>query len=655
MAVIASVYTDARADRGVCVRFARVLSSAAVAALLLVGATQSASFAATPSAPAVVRIAGGDRYETAVAISRAAYPAGAPVAFLASGADFPDATGAAASAAALHGPVLLTPPDVLTSAVATELSRLHPATIYILGGAATTGDSVERIVRTLGAAVIRLDGVDRYDTAARASRVAYPTTAPVVFLASGVSFPDALSGAPAAARLGGPILLTSNEALPASVASALRSLAPHRLIVLGSSATISDRTMREAESVSGLVAERWGGVDRYATSLIVSQRAFGEGAAAVYLASGQKFPDALSGGAVAGAIGAPLILSDPDRPSPALRLELRRLAPAQVTLVGGSSTLSSGLMTSIAAASAPVDGDGDGVFGLATYPDTQQEVFPFRGTDFVDRSRWVVNNRRALDLRFVLHTGDVVNWDTPDHAQYQIARAAFRPLDDAGIPYALSIGNHDTQATGVGGSARDPGNTYALQRDTSVFNSYWKPTDYTALAGAFESGKVDNTYSLFHAEGATWLVMNLELWPRLSVITWAQGVISTHPTANVIIQTHSFLDGSALIDGAGRSAPRWEYGDASPQYIYDHLVAPYGNVKVVTSGHTGGAASRTVTTAEGNTVAFLLQTMHSNTDNPVRLSEINVDDGTIDTWVQAPSDGAIIDESLLAGLSFIKD
>ena len=41
-------------------------------------------------------------------------------------------------------------------------------------------------------------------------------------------------------------------------------------------------------------------------------------------------------------------------------------------------------------------------------------------------------NRQKLDLRFVTHTGDVVNWDTPDHAQYKVAQDAMRPLEAAG-------------------------------------------------------------------------------------------------------------------------------------------------------------------------------------------------------------------------------
>lgn len=299
-------------------------------------------------------------------------------------------------------------------------------------------------------------------------------------------------------------------------------------------------------------------------------------------------------------------------------------------------------------------GDGDGSFTIAVLPDTQQEVFDWAKTRFRDRSEWLVENAQKVDLRFVAHVGDVVNWDDENHSQYVIAENALDPLEEAGIPYQLSIGNHDTLATGPGGNARDPRFTREYQRTTDTFNSYWSTEDYGAVVGEFEAGKVDNTYSIFEAEGTTWLVLNLELWPRVAVVDWAEKVITSHPNANVMIQTHSFLNGSADIDGAGASSTRWQYGDSSPQYIYDRLVAPHSNVKIVTSGHVGAAASKVITTASGNKVAYLLQSLHSNNNNPVRLNKVDVNTGTIATYVYAPEDGATWDSKTLSGLSFLR-
>ena len=61
----------------------------------------------------------------------------------------------------------------------------------------------------------------------------------------------------------------------------------------------------------------------------------------------------------------------------------------------------------------------------------------------------------------------------------------------------------------------------------------------------------------------------------------------------------------------------------SPQYLWNHLVSQYPNVKMVFSGHVGAAASRTDTGVHGNTVYSFLQTFHDKQSNPVRL--LNID------------------------------
>ena len=107
-------------------------------------------------------------------------------------------------------------------------------------------------------------------------------------------------------------------------------------------------------------------------------------------------------------------------------------------------------------------------FAIAVAPDLQQEVLDAKDTRLANRFQWLVDNRQALNLKCVLQVGDFMNWDTPDHIQYERASAAVKILDEAGLPFVFTIGNHDTQATGgtpekPGGSAR-PGNTHDNQR-----------------------------------------------------------------------------------------------------------------------------------------------------------------------------------------------
>ena len=93
----------------------------------------------------------------------------------------------------------------------------------------------------------------------------------------------------------------------------------------------------------------------------------------------------------------------------------------------------------------------DPKFSFIVIPDTQQEIV-YRPELFNNRVSWIVNNKTSQDIRFVTHTGDMVDWDTPDHIHYVRARDGLRPLNTAGIPYAIAVGNHDTAAVCVGGA-----------------------------------------------------------------------------------------------------------------------------------------------------------------------------------------------------------
>ncbi|MBU2601943.1 MAG: cell wall-binding repeat-containing protein, partial [Actinobacteria bacterium] len=78
-------------------------------------------------------LTGTDRYETAILVSRQAYPSGAPAVCVVKGDNFPDALAAAPLAFAFGGPVILTPSGGLTPAVKAELKRLKPGKVFFIG------------------------------------------------------------------------------------------------------------------------------------------------------------------------------------------------------------------------------------------------------------------------------------------------------------------------------------------------------------------------------------------------------------------------------------------------------------------------------------------------------------------------------------------
>jgi hypothetical protein len=95
-----------------------------------------------PSAGDVSRWAGADRFATAAAVSASAFPGGADVAFVATGANFPDALAGGPAGGVLGGPILLTDRDTIPQATLDELRRLGPSQVVILGGAAVVTDNV---------------------------------------------------------------------------------------------------------------------------------------------------------------------------------------------------------------------------------------------------------------------------------------------------------------------------------------------------------------------------------------------------------------------------------------------------------------------------------------------------------------------------------
>lgn len=294
-------------------------------------------------------------------------------------------------------------------------------------------------------------------------------------------------------------------------------------------------------------------------------------------------------------------------------------------------------------------GPSGSAFTVAVIPDTQQEVLSATDSRFAERTRWLVDNRASLSLAYVAHTGDLVNWDTTQHEQYARGSAAMKVLDDAGIPWSGSIGNHDTAAVCAGGSACPGTRPRITVRNTATFNQYFPVSRFPAMRGEFEAGKVDNSWSTFEAGGTKWMVLNLELWPRPEVVAWASSVVSSRPDTNVMLVTHSYLNPDGSIYGAA------DYGQTTPQALFDQLVRPNSNIKIVLSGHVGDTADREDIRADGTKVVSYLGAFHSNTTNPVQLLKIDIAAGTITrTWTAPRTPGFPTYEDVNSGMTWAR-
>jgi putative cell wall-binding protein len=193
----------------------------------------------------------------------------------------------------------------------------------------------------------RYAGVDRYETAARASAATFDSGVPVVYVASGSSFADALAAGPAAAEQGGPILLTAATGLPDATRAELQRLQPKRIVVVGGSAAVKDGVVKSLAAFTTGSVERVAGVDRYATAAAISRDAFDD-ASVVYIATGSSFPDALAGGPLAAKDDAPVLLVGEHGVSSSVAAELRRLDPDRVVVLGGTAAVSEAVSSAVA-------------------------------------------------------------------------------------------------------------------------------------------------------------------------------------------------------------------------------------------------------------------------------------------------------------------
>ena len=188
--------------------------------------------------------------------------------------------------------------------------------------------------------VVRTTGADRYEVAANLA-TAWGDGSQTVVIASGQSFPDAIPGSALAAHYGAPILLARQGSLPASTRAMLRDLQPRDIVVMGGESAVGPEVFRALRSYAvGGGVYRVDGANRYEVSANASYQ-WEEGTARqVYLATGENWPDGLTGGAEAGRLDVPMFLTKKDGVPSAVLRAMKDLGVTDVVVLGGTSAIS---------------------------------------------------------------------------------------------------------------------------------------------------------------------------------------------------------------------------------------------------------------------------------------------------------------------------
>ncbi|MGH9129499.1 MAG: cell wall-binding repeat-containing protein [Acidimicrobiales bacterium] len=200
---------------------------------------------------------------------------------------------------------------------------------------------------TTSFSINRLSGTNRFATAAAIARATYPSGAGTVLLATGTTFPDALSGNFLAGNLGAPILLTTpGGPTPAPTLQALAAMHTKEVLILGGTAAVN-AAQASALGHLGYQVKRVAGANRYETMRMVAEYpgtkvgADASGVPTAIVASATNFPDALSAGPLSFAAKLPVILTDgaSNKLSPVAAQTLKALHIGHVLSLGGSAAI----------------------------------------------------------------------------------------------------------------------------------------------------------------------------------------------------------------------------------------------------------------------------------------------------------------------------
>jgi len=307
-----------------------------------------------------------------------------------------------------------------------------------------------------------------------------------------------------------------------------------------------------------------------------------------------------------------------------------------------SSTISgpvlSWILFSILSLSLVARAQNVGDFTIAVLPDTQNysQYYP---QIFDAQTQWIANNAAALNLQLVIGVGDIVNIGT-DPTQWANATHSVGILDQAGVPYAFAIGNHDYDTLPP------------TSRSATNFNKYFGPARYANAsyygASNFPPGSNENFYETFNWQGNKYLILVLEFVPRKAALAWAQSVLDANLDKEVIVVTHSYLySDSTTVDECDTSDM---IGDNNGASQWASLLEQYPNLSVVLSGHVTNKfnARRSDVAATGNFVHQLFanwQTWTNGGNGYMRIMQFSPQNNSIAVTTYSPYTGLFLTDA----------
>ncbi|HDK7157357.1 TPA: cell wall-binding repeat-containing protein [Clostridium botulinum] len=208
--------------------------------------------------------------------------------------------------------------------------------------------------------VNKVQGNDRYETAANVAKTNWKDGAENVIIASGNGYADSLSASVLAKKLNAPIILTTAGELNSNAKSALETLKPKNVYVIGGNASVA-QSVRDGLKKQYTVTEL-GGQTRFETNIAVANHLvdkLGVKAENVMVVNGKDgFSDALSAAPVAAAKEQVLLIVGKDASTADLAADFVKKHNSKVTVIGTEGVVPAAVYNKLGA-SERVNGGAD--------------------------------------------------------------------------------------------------------------------------------------------------------------------------------------------------------------------------------------------------------------------------------------------------------
>ncbi|MCG8317452.1 MAG: hypothetical protein MI976_29895 [Pseudomonadales bacterium] len=250
---------------------------------------------------------------------------------------------------------------------------------------------------------------------------------------------------------------------------------------------------------------------------------------------------------------------------------------------------------------------------------------------FVDQTRWIVENADDLNIKHVIHLGDVVQ-NAEQIQEWERAKAALSILDEGNISYGIAVGGHDV----------DNG-------DFSNYLHYFGPQHYEHHSWYGRSPSGLSNYQIIPHEQYAFIFINVAIHTPEAEVQWAMDLLAKHHDKFAIISTHSYLwdyrfgfarngekVGQGLLFGQTLNAAEF-----SSQTFYETMIAKHPNILMVMAGHVHGSLTRQDGRNGANLPVFEVladfQDGRNGGDGYLRIYELDIENNQLTGHTYSPS------------------